>query len=208
MSQFFQIHPDNPQARLIAQAVAMIRNGAVVVYPTDSSYALGCHIGDKQALERIKRLRKVDANHNFTLMCRDLAEVGVYARLSNPAFRLIKNLTPGPYTFILQGTPEVPRRLLNPKRKTIGIRIPDNAIVLNLLESLGEPLMSTTLQLPGEDYPMADPYEIRDLLGGQVDLIIDGGYCSLESTTVASLLNDQPEVLRAGKGPTDVFETF
>ncbi|MDH5547774.1 MAG: L-threonylcarbamoyladenylate synthase [Gammaproteobacteria bacterium] len=200
MSQFFQIHPENPQQRLIAQAVAIIRSGGVVIYPTDSCYALGCHLGDKGAVDRIRRIRGVNSQHDFTLVCRDLAEVGVYARLDNVAFRMIKNITPGPYTFILPATGEVPRRLLNPKRKTIGVRIPDNAIVRSLLDSLGEPIMSTTLSLPGEEFPMSDPYDMRDTLGNQVDLIIDGGNCGLEATTVVSLLDGVPEVLRQGKG--------
>lgn len=200
MSQFFQIHPDNPQQRLIAQAAAIIRSGGVIIYPTDSCYAIGCHLGDKNAVERIRRIRQINNQHDFTLVCRDLAEVGTYARLDNIAFRLIKNITPGPYTFILPATGEVPRRLLNPKRKTIGVRIPDNAIVKSLLDSLGEPIMSTTLSLPGEEYPMIDPYEMKDTLGHQVDLIIDGGFCGMEPTSVVSLLDGVPEVLREGKG--------
>ena len=200
MSQFFQIHPDNPQQRLIAQAAAIIRSGGVIIYPTDSCYAIGCHLGDKTAVDRIRRIRQITNQHDFTLVCRDLTEVGTYARLDNIAFRLIKNITPGPYTFILPATGEVPRRLLNPKRKTIGIRIPDNAIVKSLLDSLGEPIMSTTLSLPGEEYPMIDPYDMRDTLGHQVDLIIDGGFCGMEPTSVISMLDGVPEVLREGKG--------
>jgi len=200
VSQFFQIHPDNPQQRLIAQAAAIIRSGGVIIYPTDSCYAIGCHLGDKNAVDRIRRIRQVNNQHDFTLVCRDLTEVGTYARLDNIAFRLIKNITPGPYTFILPATGEVPRRLLNPKRKTIGVRIPDNAIVKSLLDSLGEPIMSTTLSLPGEEYPMIDPYEMKDTLGHQVDLIIDGGFCGMEPTSVVSLLDGVPEVLREGKG--------
>jgi len=200
VSQFFQIHPDNPQQRLIAQAAAIIRSGGVIIYPTDSCYAIGCHLGDKNAIERIRRIRQINNQHDFTLVCRDLTEVGTYARLDNIAFRLIKNITPGPYTFILPATGEVPRRLLNPKRKTIGVRIPDNAIVKSLLDSLGEPIMSTTLSLPGEEYPMIDPYEMKDTLGHQVDLIIDGGFCGMEPTSVVSLLDGVPEVLREGKG--------
>lgn len=207
MSQFFQIHPDNPQQRLIAQAAAIIRNGGVIIYPTDSCYALGCHLGDKDAVERIRRIRKVDHMHDFTLVCRDLSEVGVYAKVDNTAFRLIKALTPGPYTFILPATGEVPRRLLNPKRKTIGIRIPDNAIVSELINCLGEPIMSTTLQMPGDEYPLTDPYDMRELLQSQVDLIIDGGFCGLEPTTVVSILEETPEVLRVGKGDISVFNT-
>ncbi len=203
MSQFFQIHPDNPQARLIAQAVSIVRHGGVIVLPSDSCYALGCHLGDKAASDRIRRIRQLDARHNFTLMCRDLSEIGVYAKVDNTAFRLIKSLTPGPYTFILPATSEVPRRLLHPKRKTIGLRIPDNAIAAALLEQLGEPLMTTTLQLPGDDYPMIDPYEIRQVLHKQVDLVIDGGYCGMEHSTVIDLTGESPEIVREGKGPVD-----
>jgi len=206
MSQFFQIHPENPQARLIAQAAAIIRNGGIIVYPTDSCYAMGCHIGDKSAAERIRRIRRLPPDHDFSLMCRDLTEVGIYAKLNNPAFRLIKGLTPGPYTFILSTTKEVPRRLLTPKRKTLGIRIANNQIVTDLLAALGEPLISTTLHLPNEEYPMTDPYDIRDTLSSQVELIIDGGYCGIETTTVVDMVDDVPKVLRAGLGDTSVFE--
>jgi len=206
VSQFFQIHPENPQARLIAQAVAIIRSGGVIVYPTDSCYAMGCHIGDKSAAERIRRIRRLAPDHDFSLMCRDLTEVGVYAKLDNPAFRLIKGLTPGPYTFILNTTKEVPRRLLTPKRKTLGIRIANNHIVTDLLAALGEPMISTTLHLPNEEFPMTDPYDIRDTLSSQVDLVIDGGYCGIETTTVVDMVNDVPKVLRAGLGDISVFE--
>jgi tRNA threonylcarbamoyl adenosine modification protein (Sua5/YciO/YrdC/YwlC family) len=206
VSLFLQIHPDNPQPRLIQQAVEIVRNGGVIVYPTDSGYALGCHIGDKQAMERIRRIRQVDDKHNFTLVCRDLSEIALYARVDNAAYRLLKNLTPGPYTFILQATKEVPRRLQNPKRKTIGLRVPDNRIAMALLEALGEPLMSSTLILPGETMPMTDPYDIRDTLEHSLDLIIDGGYCGFEPTTVVDLVSGVPEVVRQGLGPVDVFE--
>jgi len=206
MSLFFQIHPDNPQARLINQAVEIMRDGGVVIYPTDSCYALGCHIGDKAAAERIRSIRRLEAKHDFTLMCSVLNEVGTYAKLDNPAFRLIKTLTPGPYTFILQATKEVPKRLLTPKRKTIGLRIPNNAIVSAMLNTLGEPIISTTLILPGDDYPMSDPYEMRDILAKQVDLIIDGGYCGLEPTTVVDLLDDVPKVVREGLGDTSLID--
>ncbi|MGL5282583.1 MAG: L-threonylcarbamoyladenylate synthase, partial [Plesiomonas shigelloides] len=175
MSQFFYIHPDNPQARLINQAVALLREGAVVVYPTDSGYAMGCMLGDKHAMDRIVRIRQLDPEHNFTLVCRDLSEISLYAQISNSAFRLIKNNTPGAYTFILKATKEVPRRLMTPKRKTIGLRVPDNNIAQALLEALGEPLMSTSLILPGNDFTESDPEEIRDHLEHQVDLIINGG---------------------------------
>jgi len=205
MSLFFQIHPDNPQSRLINQAVDIMRSGGVVIYPTDSCYALGCHIGDKAAAERIRSIRRLESKHDFTLMCSVLNEVGTYAKLDNPAFRLIKTLTPGPYTFILQATKEVPKRLLTPKRKTIGLRIPNNAIVSALLNTLGEPIISTTLILPGDEYPMSDPYEMRDILAKQVDLIIDGGYCGLEPTTVVDLLDDVPKVVREGLGDTSLI---
>lgn len=206
MAQFFQIHPENPQHRLIQQAAEIIRKGGVVVYPTDSAYALGCHIGDKDALDRIRDMRKLDKNHNFTLMCRDLSELATYARVNNAAYRLIKNHTPGAYTFILEATAEVPRRLMHPKRKTIGLRVPDNAIALALLEELGEPLMTSSLLMPGEDYPMTDPYDIRDSLQHHVDLIIDGGYCGLETTTIIDLTTESPELIRQGKGDFSPFE--
>ncbi|SDS62136.1 tRNA threonylcarbamoyl adenosine modification protein, Sua5/YciO/YrdC/YwlC family [Halopseudomonas xinjiangensis] len=205
MSQFFSIHPDNPQARLIRQAVDIIRAGGVIAYPTDSAYALGCHLGDKNALERIRRLRQLDDKHNFTLVCRDLSELGVYAKVDNVMFRLLKANTPGPYTFILNATSEVPRRLLHPKRRTIGLRIPDHNITLALLEALGEPLMSVTLMMPGEDLPLNDPQEINERLGKQLDLVIDGGACNLEPTTVVSLENDEVEVLRVGLGDPEPF---
>jgi tRNA threonylcarbamoyl adenosine modification protein (Sua5/YciO/YrdC/YwlC family) len=205
MAQFFQIHPDNPQLRLIKQAVAIIRDGGVVIYPTDSSYALGCHIGDKGAMERIRRIRKVDEDHNFTLVCRDLTEISNYAKVDNQAYRLLKTLTPGPYTFIQNATKLVPRRLMHPKRRTIGIRVPDNAIVSALLEELGEPIMSTTMIMPGDEMPLTDPYEMRDLLDHHVDLIIDGGYCGFEPTTVVVMTGDVPEVVRTGKGDASLF---
>ncbi len=205
MSQFFQIHPDNPQPRLIDQAVEIIRKGGVIAYPTDSGYALGCHLGDKHAQERIRRIREVDDKHNFTLVCRDLSELATYAKVDNTAYRLIKSLTPGPYTFILAATREVPRRLQNPKRKTIGLRVPDNRIAQALLETLGEPLMSSTLILPGDDLPLTDPYDIRDTLEHSLDLVIDGGYCGFEPTTVVDLTGDAPVVLREGLGDVSVF---
>lgn len=206
MSLFFQIHPDNPQARLINQAVEIMRDGGVVIYPTDSCYALGCHIGDRDAAKRIRNIRRLEPKHDFTLMCSELNEVGTYAKLENPAFRLIKTLTPGPYTFIMQATKEVPKRLLTPKRKTIGLRIPNNAIVSAMLSALGEPIISSTLILPGDEYPMSDPYEMRDILDKQVDLIIDGGYCGLEPTTVVDLLGDMPKVVREGLGDITLIE--
>lgn len=205
MSQYFHIHPENPQARLIRQAVEIIRQGGVIAYPTDSAYALGCHLGDKDALERIRRLRQLDDKHNFTLVCRDLSELGVYAKVNNPTFRLLKANTPGPYTFILHATTEVPRRLLHPKRRTIGLRIPQHQITLALLEALGEPLMSVTLMMPEDNLPITDPEMIRDRIGKQLDLIIDGGACNIEPTTVVSLLEDQPEIQRLGLGDPGPF---
>jgi len=205
MSQFFQIHPDNPQARLIGQAVTIIRAGGVIAYPTDSAYALGCQLGDKAALERIRRIRKLDDTHNFTLVCRDLSELGTYARVNNSVFRLIRNHTPGPYTFILKATDEVPRRLLHPKRRTIGLRVPENRIALALLEALGEPLMSVTLMLPGDELPMTDPEEIRERLQHDLDLVIDGGICGPEPTTVIDLADDTPVLLRQGRGDVAPF---
>ena len=207
MSQFYQIHPDNPQARLIRNAVDIIRNGGVVVYPTDSAYALGCQIGDKAAVDRIRRIRKLDDKHNFTLVCRDLSEIATYAKVSNASYRSLRHTTPGPYTFILQATNEVPRRLMHPKRKTVGLRVPNNAIAAALLADLGEPLMSVTLIMPGDDFPLIDPYEIRETLEHEVDLVIDGGYCGMEPTTVVDLADDRPVILRAGKGDVTPFES-
>ncbi len=206
MSQFFQIHPDNPQARLVRQAVDIVRGGGIIAYPTDSAYALGCHIGDKNALDRIRRIRKLDDRHNFTLVCRDLSEIAAYARVDNQVYRLLKSCTPGPYTFILRATSEVPRRLMHAKRKTVGLRVPDNEIALSLLRDLDEPLMSVTLVMPGDDYPLIDPYEIREVLEHHVDLVIDGGYCGMEATTVVDLADEVPLILRAGKGDLAPFE--
>ncbi|MEM7206769.1 MAG: L-threonylcarbamoyladenylate synthase [Pseudomonadota bacterium] len=206
MSQYFEIHPDNPQLRLIRQAVSIINDGGVVVYPTDSCYALGCHIGDKSAMERIRMIRRVDAQHNFTLMCRDLSDIATYAKVDNATYRLLKAHTPGPYTFILQATNEVPRRLQNPKRKTIGIRIPDNNVAQALLDELGQPLMSSTLILPNEDDPMVEPYEMRETLEHQVDLVIDGGNCGFEPTTVVVIDKTGSSIARHGKGDVSVFE--
>ena len=205
MSQFYQIHPDNPQARLIRNAADIIRGGGVVVYPTDSAYALGCQIGDKNALDRIRRIRKLDDRHNFTLVCSDLSEIATYAKVDNAAYRLLRHCTPGPYTFILKATSEVPRRLMHPKRKTVGLRVPDNRIASALLADLGEPLMSVTLIMPGDEYPLIDPYDIRDSLQHEVDLVIDGGYCGMEPTTVVDLADDTPLVLRVGKGDIAPF---
>lgn len=206
MAQYFEIHPDNPQQRLIHQAVEILKQGGVIAYPTDSSYALGCHIGDKQALDRIRSIRKVDVKHNFTLVCRDLSELSTYAKVENSVYRLLKHYTPGAYTFILKATGEVPRRLQHPKRKTIGLRVPDNAITLALLDQLQQPIMSSTLILPEGKMPMSDAYEIREELEHQVDLVIDGGFCGLEATTVVDLVSGVPEVVRQGKGDATPFE--
>ena len=205
MSQFFQIHPDNPQARLVKQAVDIIRSGGVVVYPTDSAYALGCHIGDKRAVDKIRRIRQLDDKHNFTLVCRYLSEIATFAKVDNVNYRLLKATTPGPYTFILRATAEVPRRLLQQKRKTIGLRVPENAIARALLDELNEPLMSVTLIMPNDSDPLIDPYEIRALLEHEVDLIIDGGYCGLEMTTVIDLADEIPSLVRQGKGDLAPF---
>ncbi len=205
MAQFFQIHPENPQARLIKQAVEIVKKGGLIAYPTDSAYALGCHIGDKNALDRIRAIRQLDKNHNFTLMCRDLSELSTYAKVNNAVFRLLKNHTPGAYTFILEATSEVPKRLLHPKRKTIGLRVPNNAVALALMEELGEPLMSSSLILPGDQYPMTDPYDIRESLEHQLDLVVDGGYCGLDATTVIDLSGDTPELIRQGCGDAAAF---
>jgi len=206
VSQVFEIHPQNPQLRLVRQAVEVLRRGGVIIYPTDSAYALGCHIQDKAALQRIIRLRQLDDKHNFTLVCRDLSELATYARVNNTDYRLLKAFTPGAYTFILRATSEVPRLMLHPKRKTIGIRVPDHPVVSALLGELDEPLLSSTLILPRESEPMADIEDIRDTLARQVDLVIDSGFCGLEPTTVVSLVEGVPEVLRRGKADPAPFE--
>jgi tRNA threonylcarbamoyl adenosine modification protein (Sua5/YciO/YrdC/YwlC family) len=206
MSQFFHIHPDNPQARLVRQAVDMVKQGSVVVIPTDSGYAIACGIGNKQAMERITRIRGIDKQHNFTLICRDLSELATYARVDNSLFRLIKNNTPGQYTFIFKGTKEVPKRLLNDKKKTIGIRVPDNHITQAILTELNEPLMSCSLILPGESMAESDPEEIRFKLEKQVDLIIHGGYLSEHPTTVIDLSEDTLDITRYGAGDPSPFE--
>ena len=206
MSQFFEIHPDDPQPRLIKQAAQIIRDGGVVVVPTDSSYAIACHLDDKAALERIRRIRGLDKKHNFTLLCRDLSEIATYARVDNPAYRLLKARTPGPYTFVLRATAIVPRRLQHPKRKTIGIRVPDHPVIAALLAELGQPLMSSTLLLPGRELPETDAWEIRDRLEHQVDLVIESGSCGVEPTTVIDLADAVPTVTRQGKGSTEGLE--
>lgn len=200
MANTLDIHPKNPQQRLIRQVAEALRQGGVIAYPTDSCYALGCHIGDKSALDRLRRIRGLDDKHDFALLCRDVSEAATYAKLGNVAFRLMRSVTPGPYTFVLKATGETPRRLQDPKRKTVGIRVPDNAIALAMLEELGEPIMSTTLLLPGDDLPLSDPYEIGERLGRQIDLLVDGGACGLEATTVVDLATDDPQVLREGCG--------
>jgi len=206
MAQFFEIHPDNPQRRLIQQAVKIIDRGGLVIYPTDSSYALGCHIGDKSAMERIQRIRQLDHKHHFTLVCSDLSEIGTYAKVSNASYRLMKMLTPGPYTFLLKATSEVPRRLMNPKRKTIGVRVPDNKIVHALLLELGQPIMSSTLIPVGSDRAMDDADEIRETYQHAVDLVIDGGFCGIEPTTVINLIDPVAQVARQGKGDVAFLE--
>jgi tRNA threonylcarbamoyl adenosine modification protein (Sua5/YciO/YrdC/YwlC family) len=205
MSQYFQIHPVNPQARLIRQAVEILRADGLIVYPTDSSYALGCHVGDKRGMERIRRIRALDNKHNVTLVCRDLSEIAMYARVDNAAYRLLRSLSPGPYTFVLSATHEVPRRLQNPKRKTIGIRVPDHPIAQALLAELGQPLMSSTLILPGKEMPETDAEEIRERLEHEVDLVIDGGHCGFEPTTVIDMSRGAPQVLREGCGPVEML---
>lgn len=206
MSQFFYIHSENPQPRLINQAVEILRQGGVIVYPTDSGYALGCMMGDKHAMDHIVAIRKLPEGHNFTLVCSDLSELSTYATVSNAAYRLIKNNTPGRYTFILTATKELPRRLMTSKRKTIGLRVPDNQIALDLLQALGEPILSCSLMLPGEEHTtQSDPEEIRDRLERQVDLIIHGGYLGQEPTTVVDLTEETPVILRQGSGAVTPF---
>lgn len=207
MAQLFFIHPDNPQQRLIRQAVEIIRDGGVIVYPTDSCYALGCRVGDKAAMERIRAIRGVDAHHHFGLLCRDLAEAATYARIDDRQFRLLKAATPGSYTFILHATREVPRRLLHPRRKTIGVRIPAHRVVHALLAELGEPLLSSTLILPGDDTPLSDAHEIRARLEHRVDLILDGGSCGVVPTTVVDLTAEVPVITRQGKGSANLLRT-
>lgn len=205
MAQFFSIHTDTPNIRLIRQAVAIVRSGGIIVYPTDSCYALGCHIGDKDAMTRIRAIRQVDERHHFTLVCRNLAEIATYAKVDNSQYRLLKATTPGSYTFILQATREVPRRLQHPKRSTIGLRIPDHPVVQALLEELGEPLLSSTLILPGDEFPLNDAEEIRERLEHQVELVMDAGSCGIDMTTVIDLTTDVPALVRPGKGDLEPF---
>lgn len=205
MSQFFYIHPDNPQKRLLAQACDIIKKGGVVIYPTDSGYAIGCQVGDKSALERICRIRQLDLDHDFTLMCSDVSELSTYAKVGNQAFRMLKNNTPGAYTFVFQATREAPKRLQNPKKKTLGIRIPNNQIALDLLATLGEPLLSSSLILPGQAFTESDPDEIQDKLENLVDLIIHGGYLGETPTSVIDLSEETPEIIREGNGDISPF---
>jgi tRNA threonylcarbamoyl adenosine modification protein (Sua5/YciO/YrdC/YwlC family) len=205
MSQFFRIHPENPQARLIKQAAQIIDEGGVVALPTDSSYALACHLDDKDAVQRLRRIRGIDEKHHLSLLVRDLSELGQFAMVDNRQYRLLKAVMPGPYVFILEATKEVPRRLSHPSRKTIGLRMPDHAITLALLEALGQPLLATTLIVPPECEPLNDPEEIRALLEKQVDLVIDGGACPREPTTVIDLTGDEPVLLRLGRGALEPF---
>ncbi len=202
MARLVELHPADPQPRRIAEIVATIRSGGLLAYPTDSSYALGCHIGDKRAMDRIRRIRRTDKNHNFTLVCSDLSEISLYAKTDNWAYRLIKSLTPGPYTFILQATREVPKRLQHPRRKTIGIRVPDNAMVQAILGALGEPIMSSTLTLPGDDMPLTDVDEIEARIGHQIDMIVEGGTTGVEPTSVIDLSEGSINILRKGRGDT------
>jgi tRNA threonylcarbamoyl adenosine modification protein (Sua5/YciO/YrdC/YwlC family) len=200
VARLIEVHPDNPQPRRVAEIVETIREGGLIAYPTDSSYAFGCHIGDKRAMDRIRRIRRTDKNHNFTLVCSDLSEISTYARVDNWAYRMLKAMTPGPYTFILPATREVPKRLQHPKRRTIGLRVPDHALVRAVLDSLGEPIMSSTLLLPGDDLPLTDPHEIEERIGHEIDLIIDAGATGIEPTSVLDLSEGTVEVLRVGRG--------
>ena len=200
MAKLIEVHPDNPQPRRVTEIVETIREGGLIAYPTDSSYAFGCHIGDKRAMDRIRRIRRTDKNHNFTLVCSDLSEISTYARVDNWAYRMLKSMTPGPYTFILPATREVPKRLQHPKRRTIGLRVPDHPLVRAVLQELGEPIMSSTLLLPGDDLPLTDPHDIEERIGHEIDLIIDAGPTGIEPTSVIDLSEDRVEVLRVGRG--------
>ena len=205
MARVVNIHPETPQPRLLVQAAEFIRNGAIVALPTDSCYALGCHLGDKEAMDRIRLIRQMDDRHHLTLMVRDLSEIAHFARVDNAQYRLLKATTPGSYTFILEGTKELPRRVLHPKRKTIGLRVPSHPVALALLEALNEPLLTTTLQLPGDDEPLTEGWEIQDRLEDQLELILDAGHCGTEPTTVIDLTGTSPELIRAGRGPLAPF---
>ena len=205
MTVYLQIHPDDPQSRHLARAAEIVREGGVIAFPTDSCYALGCHLGDKDAVDRIRAIREVDERHHLTLMCRDLSEIAQYARVDNAQYRLLKATTPGSYTFILEGTKELPRRVLHPKRKTIGLRVPEHRVALALLAELGEPLLTATLSLPGDEAPLTEGWEIQDRLDGRLELILDGGHCGTEPTTVIDLTDGVPELVRAGRGSLDPF---
>lgn len=207
VAKLIEIHPTDPQPRLVETVVQVIQEGGLIAYPTDSSYAFGCHIGDKRALDRIRRIRRTDQKHNFTLVCSDLSEISLYARVDNWAYRLLKSMTPGPYTFILQATREVPKRMQNPKRRTIGLRVPDHALVHAMLESLGEPIMSSTLTLPGDDMPLTDPAEIEERIGHEVDVIVDAGPTGIEPTTVLDLSHGAVEILRQGRGDVSALKS-
>jgi tRNA threonylcarbamoyl adenosine modification protein (Sua5/YciO/YrdC/YwlC family) len=206
MAKIITIHPETPQQRLIDQVVEVVRGGGLIAYPTDSAYALGCHIGDKMALDRIRAIRQLNKDKNFTLMCRDLSELATYAKVTNSDFRLLKAHTPGSYTFILNATPEVPKRLMHPKRKTIGMRVPNNPIALAIMAALGEPLMSSSLIMPGDELPLTDPYDIKDALDHHIELVIDGGFCGFEATSVIDMTGDEPVVTRKGCGDISAFE--
>jgi tRNA threonylcarbamoyl adenosine modification protein (Sua5/YciO/YrdC/YwlC family) len=206
MATRLDVHPQDPQRRLLEQAASAIDNGGVIVYPTDSTYALGWGMGDKSALEEVRRIRRTETDHDFTLVCRDLSDIATYARVDNSAYRLLKALTPGPYTFILRATSELPKRLQNPKRKSIGIRVPENRIAQVLVEIVGKPIMSSTLLLPDDDLPLTDPDDIVDRVGNQVEIIIDGGASGLQPTTVLDLTGGEVKIVRRGKGPVDLFE--
>ena len=207
VAKLIEIHPTDPQPRLVETVVQTIQEGGLIAYPTDSSYAFGCHIGDKRALDRIRRIRRTDQKHNFTLVCSDLSEISLYARVDNWAYRLLKSMTPGPYTLILQATREVPKRMQNPKRRTIGLRVPDHALVHAMLESLGEPIMSSTLTLPGDDMPLTDPAEIEERIGHEVDVIVDAGPTGIEPTTVLDLSHGAVEILRQGRGEVSALQS-
>ncbi len=205
MTVYLQIHPDDPQSRHLVRAAEIVREGGVIAFPTDSCYALGCHLGDKDAVDRVRAIREVDERHHLTLMCRDLSEIAQYARVDNAQYRLLKATTPGSYTFILEGTKELPRRVLHPKRKTIGLRVPEHRVALALLAELGEPLLTATLSLPGDEAPLTEGWEIQDRLDGRLELILDGGHCGTEPTTVIDLTGGVPELVRAGRGSLDPF---
>ncbi len=205
MATIIEIHPVDPQPRRVAEIVEAIREGGLIAYPTDSSYAFGCHIGDKRAMDRIRRIRRTDRNHNFTLVCSDLSEISTYARVDNWAYRMLKSMTPGPFTFILPATREVPKRLQHPKRRTIGLRVPDHPLVRAVLDALGEPIMSSTLLLPGDELPLTDPLEIEERIGHEIDVIVDAGPTGIEPTSVIDISDDTVKVLRVGRGDVSAF---